>query len=619
MTARRTLVAGLRLCAALLPVACGAPPGPESQASSLRPNVVFVLLDDVPYGDFGVAGGGAIETPRIDRLAADGIRFSNAYASAPVCSPTRAAILTGRYPAAFGIRRSIVRTSHRGIPAGVVTLAELLRDAGYATAHIGKWHLGGQRAAFLPGGQGFDHTVLPVRGGSYQHSAVEIDGQRIVRPPGHQTAVYTDYAIRFVREHRDVPFFLNLWYLAPHTPLEPPEDWAARYPDDDLGRYAALLGFADAQIGRLLDAIDELGLAERTLVVVTSDNGGVATHPRTSFQGGKAQVSEGGIRIPLVMRGPGLTRRGASHDAVVVSFDFLPTLAELLGLDAAPRDLHGESFAWALRGAPPPPGERTLVWENRSVVAARAVPAGNLNDWAVRRGRYKLVHAGSSVHLFDLEEDPGEHWNLGRVEAGVAAELERAYRDWRRAVTRIRVRTAARGPGVTLVSGGWQFDGSGSVRLPPNPLYDFHDGDFSLAVRVALDPTAPAAERDRAIARRPGSWALRLRPDGRVALSVQGDDGTAVELASEDRLVAGREMQVAFTVLGFRYTESVVRLHVGGRAEGVAMEIASVRPGDATIELGGGGGEAFRGTLRDLRLFTACLVPEELAALGRSP
>lgn len=604
----------------VLAVACSPAESPLAGGDASDPgppNLVLVLFDDAGVGDFGSADG-TVATPHLDRLAAAGTTFTRAYASAPVCSPTRAAILTGRHPARYGIRRGIVARSYRGIPPAVVTLPERLRRAGYLTAHIGKWHLGTRDPVHRPGAQGFDHTVersfdpAPDGRGVYWDPVISIDGEREVRHRGHQTEILTDYAIRFVRENRDRRFFLNLWYKAPHAPLEPPPAWAERYADDEAGRYAALMGFADAQVGRLLDALDELGLSGRTLVVATSDNGSVAAWGPLRLRGSKSTVYEGGIRVPLVVRGPGVAA-GAHSDALVASVDLYPTLADLVGLDTSELGLDGESFRAALAGGAPAPRAAPLVWEVKGVVNARTLPEDNLSRWAVRRGPFKLVHTLEGRELFDVMADPRERRDLLQERPALRAELERDYLAWRLSVPRIEPRVASLEGSAAPIPGGWHLDEGARVQLAPDPLYDIDDGDFSFACRVALDPGATG---ERAIARRAGSWELRVGADGRLLLAVERDGVAPLVLGSGRALRPGVEAQVAFTVLGFKYSQNVARLFIDARLEAAAMELTNVPRSDAGIVLGGDG---FRGTLRDVSLHVASLLPQELAALAAAP
>ena len=432
------------------------------------PNVVLVNVDDLGWRDVGCYGSPTHETPNIDALCAEGAVFTNAYAAASVCSPTRAAILTGRHPARSGVtdwirpplpvsRRMVTapdgveRVDKDGqellVPLGAqrlapeeTTLAEILAARGYATAHVGKWHLGGRGA--LPTDQGFEHNL----GGSiHGHPPSYFDPYiRKGRPgiPGlparkegeHLTDREIDEAIRFMRENRDRPFFLNLWHHAVHPPIQPRPDlgatWRQRYRERGIGRnrdpgYAAMVAGVDEAIGRLVEALDELGLAESTLLLFTSDNGGwKGVTSNAPLRGGKGGPYEGGLRVPQIIRWKG---RFAPReiDEPVTSVDLLPTIAEATGTAAADSTrIDGTSLMGLLEGR-----SESL---DRTAIAFHYPHywQGETPYSAIRRGRFKLIrrYEGPSHALYDLEADPGERDDLAeqmpeRVQA-LEAELD---------------------------------------------------------------------------------------------------------------------------------------------------------------------------------------------------
>src|SRR5262245_27850749 len=349
---------------------------------------------------------------------------------APLCSPARAAILTGRYPLHFGFRNGLLQAPERRIPAGVETLAQILRARGYATGHFGKWHVGG-----LPTKQGFDRAI--VSGGNrYFNPTMSFDGAPAVLRPGHLTELITDDALSFIAKHRDGPFFANVWHRAAHAPHQPPEEWAAQYPDDAAGRYAALLSHADEQIGRLLDGIRDLGLDSRTLVIVASDNGGEVKSLPTNgpLRGYKRDVFEGGIRVPLVARWSGTAPAGAVIDSLALGIDLLPTVAELAGAETA-QDLPGRSLVPALLGLDEPTRSGTWFWETSESLHPIDPPSGELSRYAVLRGEWKLVRqlerGAASPMLFHLATDPSEERDLAAEQPDLVRDLEHAYRSWR--------------------------------------------------------------------------------------------------------------------------------------------------------------------------------------------
>ena len=411
-----------------------------------RPNVVLFLVDDLGWRDPGFAGG-EFDTPSIDRLTSEGTRFAQAYANAPNCAPSRASLLTGCYPPRHGIytvlpadrgpasERALVASPSAGeLPAGLPTLADTLRAAGYATASVGKWHLGPD-----PRAHGFDVNVGgTARGHAQSHLSPYSNPALADGAEGeYLTERLTDEAFDFVRAHANRPFFLYLSHYAVHTPLQAPEalreKYAGRVDGERRATYAAMVEAVDASLGRLLDLLDELELDERTLVVFTSDNGGLASV--TSMEplaGQKGTIREGGLRVPLAVRFPGRVRAGAEARPPVMGSDLFPTIAQLCGVPAPPVD--GESLLPLLLGE----GgldRRELFWH----FPAYLEPYGDDPEFrarpcsAVRRGRHKLVEyfEDGRLELFDLRADPGETRDLARELPEVRDELHALLREWR--------------------------------------------------------------------------------------------------------------------------------------------------------------------------------------------
>jgi arylsulfatase A-like enzyme len=404
---------------------------------SARPNIVFVLADDLGINDLGVYGRRDHRTPNLDRLAAEGLRFTTAYVASPICSPSRAALMTGRHPARLHLTTYIPGRAdapsqkllhpkmRQQLPIEERTLAEHLRDAGYATAMIGKWHLGG--TGFLPREQGFDvyHAGQPTTKPS------ETEG-------GKGEYDLTREATRFIDANRDRPFFLYLAHNNPHIPYlaARPELIASNRQAFDPA-YAATIETLDDSVGRLLAHIDAAGLRDRTIFVFTSDNGGLhvpeGPHARvthnTPFRAGKGYLFEGGLRVPLIVRGPGLATRRVI-DAPIVNLDWLPTLLELAGAPAA-SGIDGVSQAALLRTGEARGGSRTFFWHIPHYTNQGSRPAG-----AIRQGAWKLVehYDGDGVALFDLERDIAEQRDRAGAEPARAAALRRQLGEWRRSV-----------------------------------------------------------------------------------------------------------------------------------------------------------------------------------------
>jgi arylsulfatase A len=410
---------------------------PSSFILSASPNIILVLADDLGVNDLGVYGRAEHRTPHLDRLAAEGVRFTSAYVASPICSPSRAALLTGRAPARLHLttfipgradapsQRLLHPRMRQHLPLEETTLAERLKAAGYATAMIGKWHLGG--AGFSPRDQGFD---------------LYHPGQATTKPSdtegGKGEYDLTRAALQFIDANRDRPFFLYLGHNNPHIPYgsAKPELVQANAGAFDAA-YAATVQTLDDSVGRLLAHLDAAGLRGRTIVVFTSDNGGLhvpeGPHPRvthnTPFRAGKGYLYEGGLRVPLIVRGPGLASRRVI-DVPVVNTDWVPTLLELAGLPAA-EGLDGASVATLLRSGKTARGARTFFWHLPHYTNQGSRPAG-----AVREGRWKLVehYDDGKTELFDLERDAGEQKDLSRAEPARTAALRRKLREWRTSV-----------------------------------------------------------------------------------------------------------------------------------------------------------------------------------------
>lgn len=445
---------GTRVLAALLGGAlmagCGAIPPTESAW-----NVVLVVVDDLGWTDLGVMGSTFYETPNIDRLAAEGMRFTNAYAATTVCSPTRASILTGQYPARLHLT-DWIRGHERPwaklrvpdwtarLTRPTATIAEALGRAGYTSASIGKWHLGG--AALRPEAHGFDLNVAGDHRGQPPSYHAPYGIPTLEEPTGEEylTDRLTDEAIRFVSDNRDSPFFLYLPYYTVHTPIEPDAarlgqyetkaeavegEWAHRNPG-----YAAMIESLDDGVGRLLDTLETLGIADRTVVMVASDNGGLVlplspwgrVTSNWPLRSGKGSAYEGGVRVPFIVRWPGATAPGAVEGTPVISADLFPTILDITGA-RSPRPVDGQSLVSTLRGEGPLDRE-PLYWHYPHYHPGGATPYG-----AVRAGRYKLIefYEDMRVELYDLDVDVGEVVNLADSLPEQTARLRDLLHDWR--------------------------------------------------------------------------------------------------------------------------------------------------------------------------------------------
>jgi len=614
-------------------------PGPTVSGSTARPNFVFIMFDDLGYGSLGSYGSPLIRTPRLDQLAAEGMRFTQFYSSAPVCSPTRAAVLTGQHPARFGIRTitNMGGPPTKGIPADVGTLPRLLQEAGYATAHFGKWHLGGRPAKqFHPASKGYDQVVV-LREKRYRDPLLRRDYGPFVRRKGHMTELLIDETITFIEAHWDQPFFINLWLLAPHRPLgELPDVLPVSYDlSTEEGQFAALVSNADFQIGRLLDTLARLDLAENTVVVVTSDNGAYRLdgEHRMNFplRRGKRSVFEGGIRVPLLVRWPAVVPPGVVHDSVISSVDFAPTFAAIAGA-AQPRRTDGVDFLTVLQGGQLRHPSRRLIWEYKDHQLAPTAIA-----FAVREGNWKMIESAGRRYLFDLGRDWREQDDLSQVEPQVVTRLASHYATWRREASAMPFSVERTSLTVTAdrQQRRFSFATAGVVALRQHVLFDVSLDDFTFAVwvRPAEDSVPSGEPRLRGsygssgrqvLAEKRDSWSLGIAEDGRLTLTLwEKHWGRMVVVAHREKVRPGMWHFVAFSFFDDLVNDTEVRLFL--RAEDGRQGVVSATPvGDVRstrrrILLGNHalGKQPFVGTLEDPRFFLLALPDEDLEAMAR--
>jgi arylsulfatase A len=421
-------------------------------AKTIPPNVVFILIDDYGWKDTGYNGSKFYETPHLDALAKSGMVFPQAYSASPVCSPTRSAIMTGKYPARLHITAHLQGATNRfhfskvtppnarlELPLSEVTLAEVLRRQGYRTGCIGKWHLG--KTGFLPSDQGFDVSIGGDEAGSTSsfffpqwQPKIPMTGQ----PGDYLTDRLTTHAVDFIRENKSRPFFLYLSHFAVHTPIEGKPDKVKKYnaksnPADpqNFGEYAAMVESMDESVGRVMAALEAEGVASNTIVVFTSDNGGVSSlewkkRPVTSnlpLRSGKGHLYEGGIRVPAIIRWPGVTKPGSTSSEPILSVDYAPTLAAAAGAKLGAVD--GRDLRPALTGRSL--GRREIFWHYPHYSPQLGRPAA-----AIRRGDDKLIlfFEDQRVELYDLRADLGEQHDLAQAQPAKAAALRKRLEAW---------------------------------------------------------------------------------------------------------------------------------------------------------------------------------------------
>jgi len=405
-----------------------------------RPNILVILLDDLGYGDLGCYGAPDLRTPNIDRLVGEGMKFTNAYSNCPVCSPTRAALLTGRYPELVGVP-GVIRTHRHNSWGNLIEnctlLPRVLKRAGYETAIVGKWHLG-LVPPDTPLDRGFDffHGFLgDMMDDYYTHRRHGINymrlGRKEIDPKGHATDLFTEWSCEFIKKRgRKGPFFLYLAYNAPHVPVQPPREWLrkvrAREPGirEKRARLVALIEHLDDGIGKVLRTLRECGLERRTLVVLTSDNGGqLSAGARNGpVRAGKGTLYEGGIRVPMGVRWPGRVKPGTTTDRVTLTMDIFPTAAEAAGVRLE-EEIDGRSFLGTLRGKKENEPPRDLFFGRREggrVFRGKAAAA-------VRRGSWKLLQGRPEApfELYNLKDDPLETKDLARKNSEKHKELKK--------------------------------------------------------------------------------------------------------------------------------------------------------------------------------------------------
>ncbi len=426
-----------------------------ADAPRKRPNIVLIVSDDQGYADLGHFGGKQIKTPNLDRLAKGGVRGTSFYVTWPACTPSRGSLLTGRYPQRNGlyymVRNDLVDFGHRytpeeyavspemtwGLDPREITLGDLLRRAGYRTGMIGKWDMG-QARRYLPLQRGFDVFFGHGNNGIdyYNHDRYGIPslfrGNERVQEEGYATDLFRREALRFIDESKDRPFFLYVGFNAPHSAssfvkdkLQVPAKYLQMYPDADPNanrtKYMAMVTCMDEAIGVLLDRLDALGLAQDTLILFFSDNGGTRISDNGPLRGFKTQMFEGGLRVPLLARWPARLPAGQVTDEFLTALEVFPTLAAATGAELPAKViLDGHDMLPVLEGRAKSP-RTEMFWQRRG-------------DKAARVGSYKWVESEKGNGLFDLAHDLGEQHDLSQARPELLQQLRARWQSWRRAM-----------------------------------------------------------------------------------------------------------------------------------------------------------------------------------------
>jgi arylsulfatase A len=404
--------------------ACSSSPGTaprEAAEPAPAPSIVIILADDLGWGDIGANGATLISTPNIDRIAQEGVRLTSFYAGSNVCSPSRAALLTGRYPIRSGMQHVIMPHSRNGLPQSEITLPELLRTAGYATGMVGKWHLG-HFDEYWPTAHGFDEFF----GVAYSNDMQPFDlyhHKTVVESPADQknlTDAYMASARDFISRHAGSPFFLYYAETFPHIPLFVPDEVAGK---SQAGLYGDVVEHLDRGVGGILSALDEMGIADNTIVILTSDNGPWFEGSAGDLRGRKGETYEGGFRVPFVARWPAFIPAGTVSDAMAMNIDLLPTLATLAGArPPTDRVIDGRDILPVLKGSGQTPHERLFFYNGNDIAAVRTPRFRLVLNTYYKSFDIAFERFGTSL-LFDLERDPQESFSYVREYPEIVDEL----------------------------------------------------------------------------------------------------------------------------------------------------------------------------------------------------
>jgi arylsulfatase A len=426
-----------------------------SSLHARQPNVILIYTDDQGTVDANCYGATDLITPNMDRLAEQGVRFTQFYSAAPVCSPSRAAVLTGRYPQRAGLANN-AGSGHgaEGMPASQVTIAEMMKSAGYATGHVGKWHLG-YIPTTMPNGQGFDYSFGHMGGciDNYSHffywqGPNRHDLWRNGTEVWEDGKFFPDLMVReatsFIESNKDRPFFLYWPINTPHYPLQGTDAWRERYADlpEPRRQYAAFVSTTDERIGQLLAVVERLNLTDDTIVIYQSDHGH-STEERTfggggsagPYRGAKFSLFEGGIRVPSIIRYPGKLPANEKRDQLAVSVDWLPTIAELCDVSLPDRKIDGTSLVDLLRNRDAQPTHHTFHWQSGRGFNRKP-------QWAVRDGDWKLIGnprdtsnkapitKDDTLFLTNLADDPSEMKNVASKHPEIVERMIKLHDRW---------------------------------------------------------------------------------------------------------------------------------------------------------------------------------------------
>lgn len=603
----------------------------HSEAQSSRPNIIIYLSDDLGSEDLGIYGNSIIKTPNIDQFAAEGMRFTNYYTAGAVCSPTRASILTGRYPLSFGLKRVIDGDDRAGLPKDIMTVARFLRQAGYNTLQVGKWHLGDSQKYFLPKAMGFAKSLRWTGSGDHRNYSL-IEDEKIISTyeNGYLLHTLTDYVVNYINSYNSAkPFMIYFAPYSVHAPfLVPPnfDNQEFRYNfGSQIGLYQSMVSDLDQQFQRLLDSVESRGLSNNTIVLFTSDNGAFkpVKSEESVLRGNKSEMFEGGIKAPLIARWPNVTPANTVNSSVLFSNDLFVTLAQAAKESLGAIETQGESFLKVLKQNSTKIRKGKLFWSISNSLTLEASQGSTDDDFAVRSGDFKLLRQDNNIALFDLSNDPTESVDIKEQHPEIVADLTKALRSWRLETSRLKYSALLSSSGVksTKLKSKkkiYDFTNSlGRVRIKGSRINHVGDSDLSMS----LSFRAKSVSGTQILATN-SAFTLQINA-GKLQFVVNPLTGSSLTLVGADSVQANKTYKVAFTVYAWRGGANTIRLYLNGDKVAESLyDIDQLKSSNAPLVLGGPfkgatpskieKAKSFRGWITQPKLWALSLEQSEL-------
>jgi arylsulfatase A len=600
------------------------------EAQSARPNIIIYLSDDLGWDDLGVYGNSTIQTPNLDQFAAQGMRFTNYYTAGAVCSPTRASILTGRYPLSFGLKRVIDGDDRAGLPKATMTLPRLLRQAGYNTLQVGKWHLGDSQPYFLPLAMGFSRSLRWSGSGDHtNYTLIENEKTTTNYQNGYMLHSLTDYLVNYINSYdSQKPFMIYFAPYAVHTPFVVPPNFDHRAFGYDtsqvLGRYQSMVSDLDQQFKRMLDALESKGISDNTLILFTSDNGTFkpVKSVQSAWRGGKSEMYEGGLKVPLLVKWPTTVAPNTLNSSVLFSNDIFATLALSAQVSVSGLVLQGESFLKVLKNNITKIRKGNLFWSISNALTLEDSKSSTDDDFAVRSGDFKLLKQDNQLGLFNLALDPSEASDIKDQHPETVEKLIKAVRSWRLSTSRIQYKAALSTSGVksSKLSNQKQiydFNSTlGRVRIEGSRINHVGDSDLSMSLSFRAKKVSGIY-----ILAKNSAFVLQIN-SAKLELIVNPHTGEAVTLTSGP-IKANKSYKVAFTVYAWRGGANTVRLYLNGnKVDESINQIDQLKSSNTALVLGGPlngskptnseKAKSFRGWMTQPKFWALSLNPDEL-------